>query len=65
VSSTPFAATGAVNCWKLMANARYAAVRVAEAPAGACASSAVRTKSKMLASAARLRRFARPIAQST
>ncbi len=65
VSSTPFAVTGAVNCWKRIANARYsAAQRLGARRRGARASSGVRTKSKTLASAARLRRCAWPTAQS-
>jgi hypothetical protein len=64
VSSMPFAATGAVNCWARIANATYAGRRSASSGGGSPSSSA-RTKSKIAASATRPRRFARPIAQST
>jgi len=59
-----FAATGAVSCWKLMANARYAAVRVAEAPRGP-ARAARRARSRRCSRRPRGSALRRPIAQST
>jgi hypothetical protein len=65
VSSTPFAVTGAVNCWKRIAKPRYSSASSGVAPPGGRASSALRTKSNTVASPARLSRLARATAQST
>ncbi len=64
VSSTPFAVTGAVNCWKRIAKARQALRSASPASPGGRTSSTLRTKSNTLTSAARLRRRARAIAHS-
>jgi hypothetical protein len=64
VSSIPFAVTGAVNCCIFIANARMRVFSPGLASSGASASSMRRTNSKMVVSAARLRRRACATAHS-